>query len=238
MEEVPEANEGMLQAVMSNDIKCDVVLRCPDGDVGVHSAVLATASRVLAAMMLWPTEGDASLLTPDAPPTSNQFCMQAEAHDVQVSQLGRPRIGLTPRMLPLQDRRAVVEAWRELVYTGLPPFAEEDRLTTDLLLDILDLSHRWQDLLFQSGLLTAALARRVRDDSGSEACGKILEAAIARELPALRSECLAVARRSSEVRRDWEQGLFTGEVKRQLDSLFGLSALSGMGSSPSRRWNF
>jgi hypothetical protein len=26
------------------------------------------------------------------------------------------------------------------------------------------------------------------------------------------------------VRRDWEQGLFTGEVKRQLDSLFGVAA--------------
>merc|ERR1719409_1589473 len=133
---------------------------------------MAGASQVFAAMLRWPSSSA----------TSN------EASEPQLCQ--------PPRRVELEDRREAVEAWKLLVYTGLPP---QEGLSTELLLEVLDISHRWQDHLLECGLLTAALAKRVVD---GESCVHVLEAALARDLSDLRSECLAFARRSREVRRD------------------------------------
>merc|ERR1712232_709926 len=93
----------------------------------------------------------------------------------------------SPRRVELEDQCEAVEAWKLLVYTGLPP---QEGLSTTLLLEVLDLSHRWQDHLLECGLLPAALAKRVTD---AESCKIILEAALTRDLTELRAECLAFA---------------------------------------------
>jgi len=183
MAEVPEATARMWQRVMHGEEQCDVVLQCSDGDVHVHSAVLAGASKVLSAMLRWPREDDDGMRQPLAAPSREGW------------------------RVPLQDRKESVEVWRVLIYTGLPP---AEGLTTALLLDVLDLSHRWQDHLLQCGLLTAALARRIVDGCDGESFRDVLEAALTKELPELKGECLAFARRSREVRGDWERGLFSG----------------------------
>lgn len=204
MAEVPEATAGMWQKMMQNEEACDVVLRCPDGEVRVHSAVVSSASKVLSAMLCWPRE----------------VVVEAEGHAWE------------PRHVQLEDRREVVVAWRELVYTGLPP---AEGLTTALLLDVLDLSHRWQDHLLECGLLTSALAKRIVD---GESCGLVLQAALAKDLPDLRSECLTFARRSREVRRDWERGLFSSEVSKQLGSVLGVARRGGsVRAASTRRWD-
>jgi len=137
-----------------------------------------------------------------------------------------------PLRVSVEDRREAVEAWRLLVYTGLPP---PEGLSTDLLLEVLHLSHRWQDHLLECGLLTAALAKRVVD---AESCGRVLDAALARDLPELRSECLAFARRSREVRRDWERGHFPDEVSRQLGAVLGVARRGGTAKAVStQRWD-
>ena len=118
-----------------------------------------------------------------------------------------------------------------MVYTGLPP---EEGLRTSLLLEVLDISHRWQDHLLECGLLTAALAKRVVD---GESCACILEVALARDLQDLRSECLAFARRSREIRRDWERGQFSGEVARQLGALYGVPRRGTSKVALSCRWD-
>lgn len=143
-----------------------------------------------------------------------------------------------PWLVALDDRREAVEAWRELVYTGLPP---QESFTTDVLLEVLDLSHRWQDHLSKCGILVAALAKRIVD---SQTCSLILDVALAKDLPELRAECLAFARHSRELRRDWELGHFSGDVARQLGSVFqggerrarsGAAAPPG-GATVNRRW--
>ena len=135
----------------------------------------------------------------------------AHASKVLAAMLRWPRQGPEDSWrVPLPDRREAVEVWRVLVYTGLPPV---EGVAMDLLLEVLDLSHRWQDHLFECGIVAAALARRVVD---GQSCAKILEAAVAKDLPELRDECLAFARRSQEMRRAWEGGQFAGEVDRRL----------------------
>eukprot|EP00928_Gymnodinium_smaydae_P072166 TRINITY_DN55582_c0_g1_i1.p1 TRINITY_DN55582_c0_g1~~TRINITY_DN55582_c0_g1_i1.p1 ORF type:complete len:264 (+),score=48.10 TRINITY_DN55582_c0_g1_i1:95-793(+) len=185
MVSVPEAAVELWQSVMLGEDTCDTTLRCVDGDLAAHACVLASSSRVLAAMLRWPHE-----------------------REPQPSRL----------ILPLQERQEVVEIWRCLVYTGLQPAGA---LSTELLLEVAELSHRWQDHLLLSGLLASALARRVVD---AESCGLVLEVALARDLPELRNECLAFARRSWEVRQDWERQRFIADVQRQLDGVFSVAA--------------
>lgn len=145
-----------------------------------------------------------------------------------------------PWVVPLDDRREAVEAWRVLIYTGLPP---QEGMSTDMLLDVLDLSHRWQDHLLKCGILVAALVKRIVD---SRTCGLILDTALSKDLPELRGECLAFARQSKEVRRDWELGNFSEEASRQLGAIFekvprserrSRSAASASGgANTGRRW--
>lgn len=204
MTEVPEATTGLWQKVMQDE-SCDVVLQCTDGEVLVHSAVIGSSSEVLAAMLRWPS----SSVTSD----EAQLCR-------------------TRRRVELQDRSEAIEAWKLLVYTGLPP---HEGLSTTLLVEVLDISHRWQDHLLECGLLTAALAKRVVD---GESCACVLEAALFRDLQDLRSECLAFARRSREMRRDWERGRFSGDVAEHLSSIFGVTRRGASNKMvPVRRWD-
>mmetsp|Transcript_143372 Transcript_143372/g.458259 ORF Transcript_143372/g.458259 Transcript_143372/m.458259 type:complete len:439 (-) Transcript_143372:424-1740(-) len=193
MVDVPEATTGLWQRIMCSEDSADVVLACPDGEVLVHSAVVASASKVLSAMLRWPRQEQAS------------------------GELVR---------VPLQDSHQAVEAWRVMIYTGLPP---QEGLSTQLLLEVFEISHRWQDHLLDCGLLAAALARRVVD---AETCKQVLEMALTRDLPELRAECLAFARRSREVRRAWEEGFFEGEATRHLQLVLchGSSIVSRNGS--------
>lgn len=150
----------------------------------------------------------------------------ASSSQVLAAMLRWPRgDGAPSPTLTLGDRREVVAAWRELAYTGLPPAAE---MSLELLLSVLDLSHRWQDHLLDCGLLTAALAKRVVD---AESCRLVLQAAIAKQLPDLRGDCLAFARRCKELRREWERGDFQEEeeLSKQLGSLFGVTCRPGGG---------
>jgi len=196
MVELPEATASMWQKMMMNEESCDVILQCVGGDVRVHSAIVASSSKVLSAMLQWPRD---------------------ESRE--------------PWQVPLEDSKEAVEAWRLLVYTGLPP---ADGFTTDLLLEVLDLSHRWQDHLLECGLLTTALAKHVVD---ADSCGRVLEAALTKDLPELRSECLAFARRSRELRRDWEQGHFSGETAKHLGNVLGASRKGTERPAGLRRWD-
>jgi len=196
--EVPEATIELWRRLMEQEETTDLVLRCPDGDVRMHTVVAMSASRVLSAMLRWPS--------PEPEQRSN------DPHRMVVV---------------LEDRQEVVEAWRLLVYTGLPPPAG---VSTELLLDVLALSHRWQDHLLEKGLLTAALARRVVD---RDSCGVVLDAALVRNIPELRSACLAFARESREVQQLWESGGFSVEASRQLDAALAETPTAAPARRPS-----
>lgn len=199
MAEVPEATARMWQRVMDSE-SGDVIFACVDGDVVMHSAVMSSTSKVLAAMLCWPRD------------------------DPQ-----------WPWRVELQDTCVAVKTWRALVYTGLPPVGVE--LTTALLLEVLDISHRWQDHLLECGILVAALTKRVSD---SDSCSLVLQAAIAKDLTELRNECLAFARRSKEVQRDWEKGLFPEDVGKHFGAMFAVTR-RGAGKTDikgSGRWDW
>merc|ERR1712217_123331 len=202
MVEIPEATASLWQRVMRSTDTCDVVFQCPDEEVKAHSFLVAGTSKVVSAMLQWP-----------------------------VNPSDRMEHGGDLRYVKLDVPAEVVQTWKELVYTGLPP---TDGLNTELLLDVLDLSHRWQDHLFESGLLTTVLAKRITD---SDSFCQILEAALAKDLSELRGECFAFARRSKEVRRDWERGLFSDEISKQLGSIFAITRRGTSGRATTRRWD-
>mmetsp|Transcript_49118 Transcript_49118/g.105683 ORF Transcript_49118/g.105683 Transcript_49118/m.105683 type:complete len:437 (+) Transcript_49118:73-1383(+) len=203
MVSLPESTTSMWQRIMNTEESADVTLRCPDGEAFLHSIVVTNASRVLAAMVRWPRQDDAS--------------SSAER---------RPQL-----VVEVEEPKQVVEAWKLMVYTGLPP---QEQLQLKTLLQVLQLSHRWQDHLWNSGLLVAAVKRRLQD---SESCLEILESALATDIPSLRDECLAYARRSRDVQRSWQRGDLSEPVARELDRVFAhlrIDASRVKGSSPGK----